>query len=72
VGGVLDYVKVDHCGVGVFGSLLVNVKVDMIGVWEFRASVAIVKIGEVQLEVTNVHVHWAPRKTSRTLLEVVV
>ena len=32
----------------------------MIGVWEFRASVAVMRIGKGQLEVTNVH--WAPRK----------
>jgi hypothetical protein len=42
----------------------------MIGVWEFRASEAVVWIGEVQLEVTNVY--RAPRETSLPLLKVVV
>jgi hypothetical protein len=50
--------------------MFVNVKVDMIGPWEFRASVAVVRIGEVQLEVTNIH--WAPEETSLTLFKVMV
>lgn len=52
-GGILDHMQIDHLDVLVPGRLFVNMEIDVVGPGELRACIALVGVGEVELEVAD-------------------